>query len=140
MIKKTPVITVKIKNEVVGRLALSPDGLAVFEYEKEWIEKGFSVSPFYLPLKQGVYVARPQPFQGNFGIFADSLPDGWGNLLLDRLLKKYQINPYTISILERLGLVGSQGMGVLCYEPEQSFTQKYIKADLEFLASEVKKY
>jgi serine/threonine-protein kinase HipA len=139
MIKKTPVITVKIKNEVVGRLALSPEGLAVFEYEKEWIENGFSVSPFYLPLKQGVFVSRPQPFQGNFGIFADSLPDGWGNLLLDRLLKKYQINHYTISILERLGLVGSQGMGALCYEPEQSFSQKYIKADLEFLASEARK-
>ncbi len=139
MIKQTELITVKIGNAIVGRLAVSPQGLAVFEYNNEWLVNGFSISPFYLPLKAGAFVAKSQPFQGNFGVFADSLPDGWGNLLLDRMLKKYRINPYSLGILDRLSLVGSQGMGALCYEPEQSFSHQNESDDLEFLAAEAKK-
>lgn len=139
MIIKTELIHIKYRDLMVGRMTVSPQGIAVFEYHKDWIETGFSVSPFYLPLKQGVFVAKSQPFQGNFGVFADSLPDGWGNLLLDRLLRQYQINPHNIGIIERLSLVGNQGMGALCYEPYQSFTKIKESEDLDFLATEAKK-
>ena len=44
---------------------------------------------------------------GNFGVFDDSLPDGWGNLLLDRYLQEKGINPYKLNVLERLSLIGS---------------------------------
>jgi len=137
MNKPTEIIVAKVDKKEVGRLVLSPDGLAVFEYDAYWIKHGFSISPFYLPLQQGAFVAKRNPFQGNFGIFADSLPDGWGNLLLDRLLKKHNINPYSLSILQRLSLVGSFGMGALCYEPEQLITQLKPSSDLNFLAAEV---
>lgn len=57
------------------------------------------------------------PFEGLFGVFADSLPDGWGRLLVDRLMKKNGINPYDIGSLERLAIVGASGMGALTYQP-----------------------
>jgi serine/threonine-protein kinase HipA len=137
MNKPTEIIAVKMQNKLVGRLVLSPEGLAVFEYDAAWLKNGFSISPFYLPLQQGAFVAKRNPFQGNFGVFADSLPDGWGNLLLDRVLKKNSINPNSLSILNRLSLVGSFGMGAICYEPEQSKTRLKPSGDLIFLAVEV---
>ena len=137
MNKPTEIIVVEIQNKAVGRLVLSPNGLAVFEYDAHWLQYDFSISPFYLPLQQGAFVAKRNPFHSNFGVFADSLPDGWGNLLLDRVLKKHRINPHSINLLDRLSLVGSYGMGVLCYEPEQSMVQLEPSHDLKFLASEV---
>jgi serine/threonine-protein kinase HipA len=137
MIKPVEIIIVKLHNKSIGRLVLSAVGLAVFEYYDNWIQEGFSISPFYLPLQAGALVAKPNPFNGNFGIFADSLPDGWGNLLLDRILKKHHIHPHSITLLDRLSLVGSYGMGALCYEPDQSLVQLKPGSDLHFLAAEV---
>ena len=131
----TEIIVVKLHGKAVGRLVLSPEGLAVFEYEDNWLKQGFSISPFYLPLRAGAFVAKRSPFQGNFGVFADSLPDGWGNLLLDRVMKQHGVNPFSLSILQRLSLVGSFGMGALCYEPEQIITSIKPSNDLNFLAN-----
>lgn len=68
----------------VGTLALYQKYLAAFAYEQEWIENGFPISPFSLPLEKKVFVPRRDPFDGLFGVFADSLPDGWGRFLVDR--------------------------------------------------------
>lgn len=57
-------------------MALTPEGLCGFEYDADWIQSGFSISPFYLPLKQGLIMAKRDLFAGNFGVFDDSLPDG----------------------------------------------------------------
>jgi len=54
---------------------------------------------------------------GLFGVFDDSMPDGWGRLLTDRLLRQRGIDPYSIGTLTRLSIVGSSGMGALEYEP-----------------------
>ena len=62
--------------------------LTAFEYSQEWISEGFAISPFSLPLEKGVKIAKADPFDGLFGIFADSLPNGWGRLLVDRMLEK----------------------------------------------------
>lgn len=112
----------------VGRMAITPEGLCGFEYDPDWVQTGFSVSPFYLPLKLGLIMARRDPFGGNFGVFDDSLPDGWGNLLLDRYLQEKGIDPYKLNILERLSLIGSTGRGALEYRPDKS-----VVADDEFL-------
>lgn len=78
--KKTDRLDVTFRGRKVGSLALTPDGrLNVFEYDKGWLSDGFSISPLELPLKPGTFVARPMPFNGNFGIFDDSLPDGYGH-------------------------------------------------------------
>lgn len=101
----------------VGTMALYENRLAVFEYDGEWLRDGFSISPFSLPLEKKVFVPKIDPFEGLFGVFADSLPDGWGRLLVDRLMRRNGLNPQTIGSLERLAIVGNSGMGELTYRP-----------------------
>lgn len=101
----------------VGTMALYENRLAVFEYDGEWLRDGFSISPFSLPLEKKVFVPKIDHFEGLFGVFADSLPDGWGRLLVDRLMRRNGLNPQTIGSLERLAIVGNSGMGALTYRP-----------------------
>ena len=124
---KLNLIEVYFANSKVGRIALLPDGVCAFEYDAEWLSTGFSISPFFLPLKSGLITAKRDPFRGNFGVFDDSLPDGWGNLLLDRFLQEQGVDPYKLNVLERLSLIGSTGRGALEYRPDQSVedTQSY---------------
>lgn len=117
-------------------MALYKGHLAAFEYDREWIAEGFSISPFYLPLEQKVFIPKADPFDGLFGVFADSLPDGWGRLLVDRLMLKNHMNPYEIGNLERLAIVGQSGMGALCYEPEHSFEAEEKPINLDAIAEE----
>jgi serine/threonine-protein kinase HipA len=70
-------------------------------------------------------------------VFSDSLPDGWGMLLTDRLLKKQKINPEQLTPLDRLSLVGCNGMGALTYKPATTFKQQEDLWDLNLLAKEV---
>jgi serine/threonine-protein kinase HipA len=69
----------------VGRLAYKNRRI-YFEYDRDFPHQKLPISPFMLPLKAGVQEGDPQLFEGLFGVFNDSLPDGWGRLLLDRLL------------------------------------------------------
>lgn len=103
----------------VGDLSMTPDSrCCVFQYDKEWLATGFSLSPLDLPLRPDLFIAKPEPFWGNFGIFEDSLPDGYGRYLLNRLLKKQGINDSELTPIQRLSIVGCSGMGALCYVPE----------------------
>ena len=106
-------IEVIYDNRLVGRWALTKESLCAFEYSAEWLNSGFSISPFELPLRSGVFIAKPRPFDGGFGVFDDCLPDGWGLLILDRYLQQNGIKPCVLSLLDRLVLVGSTGRGAL---------------------------
>lgn len=121
---------------LVGRLAETPEKLLAFEYDAEWLHDGFSISPFHLPLEKRVFVAARDPFEGNFGVFNDSLPDGWGRLLIDRMLIKKRINPAEISVLDRIAIVGTSGMGALEYKPEENLVDGVKIDDLDTLARE----
>ncbi|MCD8291054.1 MAG: type II toxin-antitoxin system HipA family toxin [Prevotella sp.] len=132
-------IEVVYEDKLVGRLALTKEELCVFEYSAEWINSGFSISPFDLPLQNGVFMAKPQPFDGGFGVFDDCLPDGWGSLILDRYLQKNGINPNLLSLLDRLALVGSTGRGALEFRPDRSVISNEDYADFENLALEAEK-
>ncbi len=121
---------------LVGRLALAKDGLCAFEYSPDWLRSGFSISPFELPLRSGVFIARPRPFEGGFGVFDDSLPDGWGLLVLDRYLQRKGINPRALTLLDRLALVGSTGRGALEFRPDNGVMCKQDYADFGKLALE----
>ena len=123
-------------NRPVGRLALTKEGLCAFEYSAEWLGSGFSISPFELPLKSGVFIAKSRPFDGGFGVFDDCLPDGWGLLVLDRYLQQNGINPRTLTLLDRLALVGSAGRGALKFRPDRSLVSKQDYVDFEKLALE----
>ena len=129
-------IEVVYGNRPIGRLALTKEGLCAFEYSAEWLGSGFSISPFELPLKSGVFIAKSRPFDGGFGVFDDCLPDGWGLLVLDRYLQQNGINPRTLTLLDRLALVGSAGRGALKFRPDRSLVSKQDYVDFEKLALE----
>jgi len=129
-------LNVFYKNLRVGRIAQTPEKLLAFEYDPEWLRNGFSISPFKLPLEKRVFVAPRDPFDGNFGVFNDSLPDGWGRLLIDRILIKKRFDPAAVSILDRLAIVGINGMGALEYKPAEELVNDIDIFDLNTLAKE----
>ena len=120
----------------VGTMALYQNRLAAFAYGDEWLQEGFSISPFSLPLEKRVFVPKIDPFEGLFGVFADSLPDGWGRLLVDRLMRKNGLNPHTVGSLERLAIVGNTGMGALTYRPMIPLESVYNELTLDEIAKE----
>ncbi|MEG2146312.1 MAG: type II toxin-antitoxin system HipA family toxin [Lachnospiraceae bacterium] len=133
-------LEVYIAQKHVGTLAKTKDYLMAFEYSDEWVRTGFSISPISLPLQKCVFVSKKyDPFDGLFGVFADSLPDGWGRLLVDRLLLKRQINPASISALTRLAIVGNSGMGALEYRPSNEMNEEMTAMTLDELAEECAK-
>ena len=124
----------------VGTLALMKNNIVAFEYDSNWITNGFSISPFSLPLKKQVFIPRIDPFDGLYGVFSDSLPDGWGRLLVDRILNSQNINPREISQIDRLAIVGETGMGALSYKPEYNLLEdKDYQEDYDNLALSCKK-
>lgn len=139
MIKPVKAVEVFYEGHRVGLLARSPERRCLFEYDAGWIREGFSISPFYLPLKSGVFTARGEPFEGLFGVFNDSLPDGWGRLLIDRWLIANVTNPGDFDPLDRLTLVGDSGMGALTYRPAQMKSLGNTTHHLDFYATEVAK-
>ncbi|MBR1815539.1 MAG: type II toxin-antitoxin system HipA family toxin [Lachnospiraceae bacterium] len=114
---RTGKLDVFYDDRLVGSLVESKDRRIAFEYSDLWINEGFSISPRSLPLEKRVFIPTGYTFGGLFGVFSDSLPDAWGRLLLDRMLKKNGINPDDISELDRLAIIGEGGMGALCYKP-----------------------
>lgn len=133
-------LEVYMKNVHVGTLAETREHLVAFEYSDEWVRRGFSINPISLPLNKGVFIPRKyDPFDGLFGVFADSLPDGWGRLLVDRLLLKNGINPATVNALTRLAIVGDSGMGGLEYHPSNEMKVQMSEMSLDELATESSK-
>jgi serine/threonine-protein kinase HipA len=131
---KIELLNVKYHNRLVGTISLTPDNkLCAFEYAPSWLADGFSISPLELPLRQGLFLAKPSPFYGNFGIFEDCLPDGYGRYLLHKLLQKEGIDDFKLSALDRLSIVGSGGMGALTFEPETSIKQGMDVTDFDLL-------
>jgi len=127
-------LTVSYHDRVVGTLSLTPDDrLCAFEYDNVWLSDGFSISPLELPLKPGLFIAKPQPFQGDFGIFEDSLPDGYGRYLLHKAMLREGINDADLSALDRLSIVGNSGMGALMYHPETKVIKEDETTDFDLL-------
>lgn len=137
--KRDNSLQVYYNERLVGTLAMTAGRKIAFQYSKSWIEKGFSISPFSLPLKDQVFIPTKDYFQGLFGVFADSLPDGWGRLLLNRLLRSYKQNPDDLTVLDRLAIVGRSGMGALTYQPEREFLKQRDNLDLDELAAQCQK-
>lgn len=129
-------LRVVMNGKNVGTLAEDNQSLIAFEYTPEWLAEGFAISPFSLPLQPGVFTPQHDPFDGLFGTFDDSLPDGWGRLLVDRFLRARGIDPFSISPLVRLAIVGQSGMGALEYEPELSIESVAEDRTLDELADD----
>lgn len=131
-------LKVKYKDQLVGVLALTNNKKVAFSYDDMWLENGFSISPFSLPLEKKVFIPDKYHFDGLFGIFADSLPDAWGKLLLERMLQQHGLGS-NLTVLDRLALVGSNGMGALEYEPDYEIGNPKETDDLDYLAKQCEK-
>lgn len=119
----------------VGKLAYHQRAI-YFEYDSEFIKRGIHLSPYKLPLKNGVQKCDDRVFDGLFGVFADSLPDGWGRLLLDRWLSKRSIRPQDITPLDYLSYTGEYGVGALRYKPiVEDIEKEEIGIDLDRFAN-----
>jgi len=123
------------ENWLLGTLADDGQQL-LFEYSPQALAEGLSLSPRYLPLQKQAIGHFP-PHQWRLpGLFADSLPDGWGMLLMDKLFRKQGIRLEQFSPLDRLSFIGHRGMGALTYEPDTQGDVLADTVDLVALAQE----
>src|SRR6202007_944466 len=137
-------VSLDLQGEImrVGDLAWSRrENRAYFKFEQDFIDRGLRVSPFRLPLKAELAPAPMIPCGGLHGLFNDSLPDGWGRWLLDRLLRRHNFNKDELTAVDGLPEVGTRGMGALRYEPENRFPNPKTgdEIDLDWLASQADK-
>lgn len=131
MIKDVSAVSVMYHGRKVGIMSVAGRGICQFEYDKEWLANGFSISPLQLPLKGGLFTADYMPFGGNFGIFEDSLPGGYGQYLLLKVLRKSGLDYQSLSPVQRLSIIGSSGMGALCYLPEHTISHDDLSMSLD---------
>jgi serine/threonine-protein kinase HipA len=101
----------------VGML-VEQDQQIYFRFVPSFLKTDLDISPFKLKKTAEIVPAPKEPFDGLFGVFNDSIPDGWGRLLLDRKLIESGRNPKEIGVLDRLSMLGKSAHGALIYEPE----------------------
>ncbi|HBO0349166.1 TPA: type II toxin-antitoxin system HipA family toxin [Pseudomonas aeruginosa] len=121
----------------VGELVASRQGI-YFAYHPQWLAQGFNLSPLNMDFTtQPQKAADPVLFAGLPGALADSLPDGWGMLLMDRyFLAKHGKDRRDISPLDRLAYMADRGMGALEYRPVLEHTTDEGEFDLAQLYQE----
>ncbi|KWB96543.1 type II toxin-antitoxin system HipA family toxin [Burkholderia ubonensis] len=103
---------------LVSTTAVTGRPLIVFEYSDEARDRGLELSSYTLPLNGPKLRRNFPPHQLALpGPVYDSLPDGWGMLLMDRLFKRRGLNPARIGPLERLAYIGNNAMGAMSFEP-----------------------
>ncbi|MFT4824306.1 MAG: serine/threonine-protein kinase HipA [Halioglobus sp.] len=105
----------------VGALSYNHEtGLCAFEYDPAWVSGGIEISPIKLPLSDRIFqfpgLSR-ETYKGLPGAFADTLPDDFGNALIDAWLARAGRDKNSFTALERLLYTGARGMGALEYSP-----------------------
>lgn len=120
---------------------LDKEGVIYFEYAPKAITQGLELSPLKLPLPKAgaapqLHRGLPQ-FMGLPGFIADALPDGWGMLLMDKALRRQGRDPASISVLERLAMVGTSSMGAFNFEPHRDDALDARTLDLLVIAKDV---
>jgi len=123
---------VKIWDTLVGAVSWdSKRNLADFQYDKKFLAKNWDLSPIKMPISNGDRIySFPEltkmkgnsenTFKGLPGLLADSLPDKYGNLLIDKWLAQNGRTPNSMNPVEKLCFIGNRGMGALEFEPSQS--------------------
>ncbi len=113
----------------------------VFAYDPTWMANGLPLSPVEMPL-EGSHATRL--YYGNHrsshylcGLLADSLPDGWGQLLMDRFFRQHLKKlPHEVTVLDRFAYIGKHAMGALTFEPEYTQESEQHYLDMLTLAQE----
>lgn len=114
-------IRVTYDSQEVGAVSFDTDrGVGAFEYSPGFIKKGLELSPLKMPLSRQIY-SFPElefnTFKGLPGLVADSLPDDFGNAVLNAWVASQGRQPSDITPLQRLQFTGKRGMGALEFEP-----------------------
>ena len=136
---------VNLWGSMIGAVSLEDDAMtATFEYDRAFINSGIEVAPLMMPLSSRLYsfpALQPETFHGLPGLLADSLPDRFGNVLIDAWLARSGRLPESFNAVGRLCYTGSRGMGALEYAPATRLAApgaSHIEIDrLVALASEV---
>ncbi|MGE1173551.1 type II toxin-antitoxin system HipA family toxin [Pseudomonas sp. BW7P1] len=124
---------------LVSTTAITGRPLIVFEYSDEAKSRGLELSAYRLPL-EGPKLRRDFPSHqlGLPGPVYDSLPDGWGMLLMDRLFKRRGLNSARIGPLARLAYIGNSAMGAMSFEPvAPEALEPQVEVSIDLLAAEV---
>ena len=114
-------VRVKYKEQDVGVVSFNTEtGIGSFEFEPSFIKTGIELSPLKMPLSRKIYSfpeADPAAFKGLPGMIADSLPDDFGNAVLNAWIASQGRSSTDITPIERLKYTGTRGMGALSFHP-----------------------
>jgi serine/threonine-protein kinase HipA len=112
---------VRLWGRTIGAVSLADDSAtAVFQYDPAFVRSGIQISPLRMPLRAQPYAfpeLAQETFRGLPGLLADSLPDRYGNALIDAWLASQGRTPGDFDVVERLRYIGTRGMGALEFEP-----------------------
>ena len=112
---------VRLWGRTIGAVSLAPGrDVAAFQYDPQFARSGIELAPLAMPLSERVYEFPALPrhtFHGLPGLLADSLPDKFGNALIDAWLATQGRTPESCSAVERLCYIGTRGMGALEFTP-----------------------
>ena len=120
------IVDVRLWKQLVGSLIWNKDmGMAVFEYNSDFLKSGFELAPLTMPLSQGKRPFsfpsnRTECFKGLPGLIADSLPDKFGNQIITEWFARQGLSVDEITPLERLCYIGQRTMGALEFEPSKA--------------------
>ena len=114
-------VEVKLWGTTIGALSQENDNFASFEYNPDFMRSGIEPAPITMPVRAGVIYRFPNLSSATFhnlpGLFVDSIPDKFGNKIIDQWLTQNGREPGSFSALERLCYTGSRGMGALEFYP-----------------------
>jgi serine/threonine-protein kinase HipA len=114
-------VEVKLWGTTIGALSQENDNFASFEYNPDFVRSGIEPAPITMPVRAGVIYRFPNLSSATFhnlpGLFVDSIPDKFGNKIIDQWLTQNGRKPGSFSALERLCYTGSRGMGALEFFP-----------------------
>ena len=131
------VATVRLWERTIGAVGWDDDhGFAHFEYDPAFVPGGRQIAPLTMPLGSDIYSfpALPrQTFHGLPGLLADSLPDRFGNALIDAWLARQGRDPGDFNAIERLCYIGVRGMGALEFVPATGPTYRSARVDVAAL-------
>ena len=112
------VVKVKLWGDLVGLCSIDENNNCAFQYEDSFIKKGICPAPIHMPLTPEVYQFNSlseDTFKGLPGMLADSLPDKWGDSVLNQWAEVNGVGD--INAVQKLSYIGSRGMGALEFEP-----------------------
>ncbi len=136
-------VRVKMWGTTIGYLHQEDNGIVGFQYDDDFLKSNIEISPVKMPLSSVTYSFPSLPeqtFHGLPGMVADSLPDKFGNIVINRYLESQGRTADSLSVIEKLCYTGKRGMGALEYEPSQEITNMNETVDLDALtklASEI---